>query len=715
MIPLARSHDLKYTCGMEVGMVRDGIVSSVCSVCYAGCGVLIHLKDGVITKIEGNPEAPISKGVLCPKGLASLEIFTHPDRIKKPLRRAGKRGEGVWEEVTWDEALGLVAFELNKAKASHGAESVLFLRGAARGMQDNVFTRLVNAFGSPNITSMAFVCFMPRVNAQHLTFGSLLSPDYDHPPKCIVVWGMNPEATWAPIYRMITGALAKGAKLIVIDPRETTLTKRASLWIRPRPGSDLALAMAFLHVVIEEGLIDEEFVSSWTTGFDRLKDHVAEYTPERVEDRTWVPADLIRDAAILYAITKPGVVLAGNALEQTAHSFQTQRAISILEAITGNVGVPGGQIDWTHAPLVSRGSPEFTLQDLVPAEKRDRRHGGAELAPFAKYALPQAIVKALLENAPDRPRAAFIQGGNLFVTWPKTRATLSAFEKLDFVAMTDFFMTPTTQMADVLLPVASYLEHDGISHSPDFFWIAQVQQRVAEWGETWSDTKILIELGKKLGLQEHFWDDEYAFMNEVLKPAGITFEQFRAMGFIAGTKVYRHFEQEGFKTPSGKVELYSQRLAKWGFDPLPTYHESLDPVQSDGGVAREYPLVMTSWKPAHFRHSNLRQVEVLRRNRPDPLVDMNPRTAVQLGIEAGEWVYIETQWGRIEHKVRLSESVDPRLVIIEHGWWYPEKDLMTLHCLTDSNANMLTDNGEPRSREMGTPILRGLPCKVYKA
>jgi anaerobic selenocysteine-containing dehydrogenase len=696
-------------------MVKNGIVSSVCTFCYNGCGVLIHLNDGVITKIEGNPESPINRGALCPKGLASVEIFTHPSRIKRPLRRAGKRGEGVWNEVTWDEALGTVASEFNKAKSRYGVESVLFLRGAAKGIQDNVFTRLANAFGSPNITSMSFVCFMPRVYAHSLTFGSFLLPDCDNPPKCIVVWGLNPEATGAPIYRMITETLAKGAKLIVIDPRETTLTKNASLWIKPRPGSDLALAMAFLHVIIEEGLVDEEFVNSWTTGFDRLKAHVVQYAPENVADLTWVPADLIKDAAVMYATTKPGVILVGNALEQTGHSFQTQRAICIIEALTGNIGVPGGEINWTHAPLVSRGSPEFTLQDLITEEKRDRRYGSGQLAPFAKYALPQAIVKSLLAKASDRPRAAFIQGGNLLVTWPKTHATLSAFENLDFIAMTDFFMTPTTQIADVLLPVASYLEHDGISHVPDFFWVAQAQQKVVEGGDTWSDTKILIELGKKLGLQEHFWEDEYAFLNEVLKPAGITFDQFKAKGFIAGTKVYRHFEKKGFKTPSGKVELYSQTLEAWGFDPMPTYHENLDPVLSDDGTALEYPLVVTSWKPAHYRHSNFRQVEILRRNGHDPLVDINPRTAVQFGIKEDEWVYIETRWGRIKHKVRLSETMHPGMVIIEHGWWYPEKDIKTLYGLTDSNANVLTDNGEPCSREMGTPILRGLPCKVYKA
>lgn len=696
-------------------MVKNGVVSSVCSICYAGCGVLIHLQDGKILKIEGNPDAPLSKGVLCPKGRASLDVLLHPARLKKPLGRKGRRGEGAWEEISWDQALATVASRLNEAKALHGAESVLFLRGAARGMQDNVFTRLVNAFGSPNVTSMAFVCFMPKVYAALSTWGFFPVPDYEHPPKCIVLWGSNPEATWVPLYKMITEAASRGTKLIVIDPRETTLTRRAAIWIRPRPGSDLALALAFMNVIINEGLVDEPFLSSWTVGFDRLKTHVARYSPEQVEAMTWVPADLIRDAAIMYAITKPAIIQAGNALEQTGHSFQMQRAVCILESITGNVGSPGGEVQWAHPKIVNRGSPEFTLQNLIPQEKRDRRHGGAQLAPFVKYALPQAIVRALLEDAPDRPRAAFVQGGNLFATWPDTQATLKAFQRLDFIAMTDLFLSPTAQMSDIVLPVASFLEHDGLNHNPDFFHVVQVQQKVADWGEVRSDTSILIDLAKELGLTDYFWKDEYAFLDELLKPAGLTFEELRQKGFITGEKAYRHYEQGGFKTPSGKVELFSESLAHDGYDPLPDYRAELDPVSSDEKVTGEYPLVMTSWKPACFRHSNLRQVDALRRKRPDPLVDINKKTAARLGIRDGDTIYVETQKGRTKHKARLVPALDPRVVVIDHGWWFPESGVENLHGLAESNANMLTDSGGLRSREMGTPILRGLPCKIYKA
>ena len=695
-------------------MLKDGLVKSTCAICFAGCGVLAHLRDGKVVEVEGDPDAPLNKGLLCSKGYASVEYVYHPDRLMHPLRRAGERGQGRWEQISWNEALTTIAERMNSAKAEHGAESVLFLRGSAKGLQDNVFTRLVNAFGSPNITSMAYVCFHPRVSALNLTFGSFLVPDYDYPPACFVVWGSNPEATCVPIHRQIAEAQRKGTGLIVIDPRESHLARQADIWIRPRPGSDLVLALGLINVVISEGLFDADFVNAWTVGFEELRKHVEEYPLERVEEITRVPVETIRRAARLYAKQKPAAMQVGNALEQTSHAMQTQRAIFILQSIMGNIGVPGGEIEWSNPPLISRGSPTFTLQDHISPEVRARRLGAERLGPIAKYALPQSIVSAILTGEPYRPRAAYIQGGNLLTTWTNAQETLEALKRLDFIAVADMFMTPTAEMSDIVLPVATYLEFDGISHSPEFFYIAQIQQKAVELGECWSDTRILIELSKKLGLGEHFWKDEYELAEELLKPAGLSFSEFRKLGSISGLKKYRHYQSGGFKTPSGKVELYSENLKQWGFDPLPAFHGLPGDSPSDPCLS-EYPFVLTNWKPGMFRHSNLRQVAGLRTLRPDPIVELHAETAKRLGIADGDWVFIETKRGRIKQKARLVGSIDPAVVIIDHGWWYPERGVEDLHGWTTSNANVLTDNKPPYSPEMGTPILRGIACRVYKA
>ncbi len=365
-------------------MVKNGIVRTTCAICHCDCGVLAHVENGQITKIEGNPESPTSRGLLCPKGLASLEFLNHPKRLRHPLQRAGQRGEGKWRQISWEDALGTLADEMNRAKAEYGPESVLWLRGAAKGMQDNVFTRMANAFGSPNITSMAYVCFHPRINGMKLTVGDFISQDYDHPPACIVVWGADPQATFLPVYEKIRQARAKGAKLIVIDPFETEMAKQATLWLKPRPGTDMALALGMIHIIIKEGLIDKDFIDQWTLGFDKLVPHVQEYSPQKVEEITWVPAATLREAARLYATTKPGVIEAGNALEQIEQALQVSRAVYILEAVCGNIGVPGGEIKWIKPPLVNRTSPEFTMQNNIPGERRKKIWPLLSITPFPR-------------------------------------------------------------------------------------------------------------------------------------------------------------------------------------------------------------------------------------------------------------------------------------------------------------------------------------------
>jgi len=244
--------------------------------------------------------------------------------------------------------------------------------------------------------------------------------------------------------------------------------------------------------------------------------------------------------------------------------------------------------------------------------------------------------------------------------------------------------------------------------------IAQVQQKVAEIGECWSDAKILNELAKRVGLGEYFWEDEEQLLDVLLKPAGLTFEEFRKVGVITGLKQYRKYEVDGFKTPSGKVEIYSSQLEEWGLDPLPTYYELPETPYSDPELAKEYPLIFTSWKPTPFRHSGGRQIATLRGTRPEPLINIHPETAGKLGVKEGDWVYVETKRGRIKQKASLTTDIDPRVVIADYGWWFPEKGHPNLYGWTESNINILTDDKPPYSRELGSTNLRGILCKVYK-
>ncbi len=713
---MKRSEDPTKCEDQQFNPAKDGIVRTTCAFCLQDCGVLVHMKGGKVERIEGDPHSAMNMGALCPKGWASLEYLDHPQRIRQPLKRVGKRGEGKWEAISWDEALATIAGEMNSAKDRYGPESVVWLRGAAKGIQDNVFTRLANAFGSPNITSAASICYHPRATAMKLTFGDFHLADYLHPPSLLAVWAQNPAATSTTTYEPIKRALAQGMKLIVVDPFENDLTRRANLWIQPRPSTDLALALGMIHVIIHEKLYDDDFVEKWTVGFEELKAHVREYSPQHVSEITWVPVDSIVEAARLYGSTKPAAAQAGNGIEAMVLGVQTQRAIYIMEAICGNIGIPGGDVLWSTPPLAERHSPEFTLQNNIPKDRRDSRLGADDVAPFIHYALPQRVIKSLIDGTPSIPRVAYIQGANLLLSWANSHETMEGIRKLDFVTAADFFLTPTTQLCDIVLPVAHYLEHDALRHSGELPHLVQIQQRVVDPGECKSDTQILIELSQKLGLGEYFWKDEYHFLEDMLAPSGITFNEFRKIHVLNCAKRYRYYEKEGFHTPSGKVELYSTRLEECGCDPLPTYQEPPETMYSEPELANEYPLILTTRKPSVFRHGDFRQVDTLRAKRPDPILNMNPNTAKQLGIESGDWVFIENKRGRITHRAEYTESLHPKIVVADPCWWYPERPVEDhLHGFMESNINALTSNDAPYNPIMGSVTFRGTICKVYKA
>jgi anaerobic selenocysteine-containing dehydrogenase len=240
-------------------------------------------------------------------------------------------------------------------------------------------------------------------------------------------------------------------------------------------------------------------------------------------------------------------------------------------------------------------------------------------------------------------------------------------------------------------------------------------QKVAKVGESWSDLRIILKLAEKMELGEYFWNDAESFFDVILKPIGLTFEEFRKIAIIPSSKRYRGFEVSGFETPSGKVELYSSQLKKWGLDPLPRYHELPETPFSAPELAKEYPLIFTSWKPVQYRHSAGRQITTLRGGHPEPVVNIHPQTAEDIGVNDGDWAFIETKRGRIKQKVVITDKLDPRVVIADYSWWFPEKGISDLYGWAESNLNVLTDNGPPYNAELGTVNLRGILCKVYRA
>jgi len=689
---------------------QDRIVKSTCGICQIGCGILVHVDNGRIVRIEGDPESPLNKGMLCPKGLASLEYLYHPDRLLHPLKRMGRRGEeGKWLPISWDEALDMVAGELAKARDKHGAESVVFIGGSFKGgLQGDLLTRFANVFGSPNVAYQGHVCFVPRSHASNITYGFYAISDLDYPPASIVVWGKNLSENLHHVHRRVMRAVERGAKLMVINPNKVEEVERADLWLKPRPGSDLALALGMINVIINEGLYDKAFVEHWAVGFDELRVHVRDYTPEKVAEITWVPSEVIKQAARFYGSRKPACLHWGNAIDHGVNSFQTARALCILKAITGSLEIPGGELRWSRAPIIDRHSPLIHLPEKVSPEVRRRAISSGKLLPIISEVLPQDTIKAIRHGDPYPVRVAYVQGCNPLLTYSNAQEVYQAFIALDFLAVADMFMTPTAALADIVLPVTTYLESDNIVLPSYSFPVTLVQQKVARVGECHSDYEILRDLARRLGHGEYFWDTEEQCLDFVLEPAGISFNEFREIGVLACSQNYRSYQSQGFPTPSGKVELYSSQLKEWGFDPLPTYYESPETPYSAPELAKEYPLVLTSGKRSCYRHSGGRQIASLRGSCPEPVTYIHPETAGKLGVTEDDWIYIETKRGKIKQRATLSPDIDPRVVVVDYAWWFPEDGSNALYGWAKANINILTDDQPPFNREMGASNLYSL-------
>ena len=694
------------------------VLKSVCRSCHGGCGTLRHVTDGRLTRVEGDRASPLNRGRLCPIGTSTLDLVYHPDRLHHPLRRTGARGEGKWQRISWDEALDEIATRLAAIKRDHGAEAIALGTGTGRHHIRWV-SRFGHALGTPNWCEPGFAqCFHPRINTTILTFGDLPVNDFTGgtPPQCILYWGHNPVNSGPDGETRFNAleALASHPKVIVVDPRRTRLAKEADLWLQLRPGTDDALALAMLHTIITERLYDAPFVERWTHGFDALAERVRPHSPEWAEPITWVPAAQIRAAARLYAQTRPSMLEWGCAIEHTPNCVQTVRAISMLPALTGNVDVPGGWVLGMHGlgrfpSLIENLSPEASAKRL--GADRFKLLGG-EGADLPAAHIP-TLLRAMREGVPYPVKAFLVFGNNTLTTYGNARQAREALLALDLLVVADLFMTPTAELADIVLPAASWPELDQLAGLPTVAAnVVLAQQKAVRVGECKSDEEIFVELARKMNLPVGTESVDEVLASQLANGCGLTLAEIRDRGFYTVPFRYRKHEDGGFRTPTGRIELYATRFAAMGYDPLPYYEEPPESPLATPDVAREFPLVLTSGaRIPFFFNSEHRQLANLRRAHPDPLVEIHPDTAARLGIVKGDWVWIETRRGRIRQKARITDEIDPRVVHVEHGWWFPEEPGPE-HGVWKSNANVLTDNGPPYDPAMGTYQLRALLCRI---
>jgi anaerobic selenocysteine-containing dehydrogenase len=675
---------------------------------HGGCALLVGVKDNKIVSVKGNPDGFLNKGYVCAKGIASPDRLTHPDRLKHPLKRAGKRGEGKWKQISWKEALRETAENLNNIKEKYGAKGVAFGVGMPKGLEHFVLIRLANIFGSPNVIASQDVCHAPREITGVHTCGFYPVANLHHKSKLVLLWASNITSTneEGEICSMLFKQLKDGTELIVVDPRKIDLVKKAKKWIQLRPGTDHALALGFLNVIIEESLYDKDFVEKWTQGFDKLADHVKKYTPEKVSEITWVPPDLIRDTARLYATSKPAVIQWGNPIEHTIHTFDTTRALICLMAVCGNLDVPGGNVHAKDPKIMGLG--QFVRADLIPEKRKEMISAYHGVIPRLMTVAPSFFKKAILEGVPYPIKGFYAMCANPMLSYADSRQTYEAFMNLDFIAVADLFMTPTAAMADIVLPVASQFEMDDIGHYGLGHGFILARPKVVDPPEEcWPDMKIMNELGKRISPEEYWYDDYTQFLEDVVKPSDLTYSQFVEKGYLKGPDRFKLHEEKGFRTPTGKVELTLSTAEKFNLSPLPIFKGF--PEEDNP----EYPLVLTNSKSQYYLHSSYRWIKRLREKRPDPKVEIHPDTALKYGINEGDEVIIETRYGKITQIAHCTDIVDPRVINASHGWWFPEEKVESLYGWEKSNFNILTST-EELGKEFGTPNLKAIGCKIQR-
>ena len=712
---------------------------------HSQCHMRAVVKGGKVIQIAGDPEDPEGNGELTLRGKHMTEFLYAPDRLKYPLKRVGKRGERRWKRTSWNEALTTIAQKLEEIRRSDGAEAIHFLHGHYHSgdILGTYLPRLANLIGTPNVSNPSHVCHLPRVFMQYnFDFGCVVPPDVAH-TRCLILWGGNPRATNKPQCLAIKEARKRDIKLIVIDPRVTSHAEEADIHVQLRPGTDGALALGMLHVIIKEGLYDEEFVEKWTVGFEKLKNHIEDYPPERVEQITWVPAQKIRAAARMYATTKPSCISPRNALDQHTNASAAIRAIDILMAVTGNLDVKGGNI--IIIPI-AMGLEDLKLYKMLPPESAKKKIGVdqclyARISQTWPSAHTPSLWDAITRKEPYPVKAMFVMAANPVLTCANTSVVEAALKQLEFLVVTDLVMTPTAELADIVLPASTFLETTRFvtydTHA-DHAWNAPsriaLSPRVVEplW-ESRPDWWTVCELGRKMGYDEYFpWKTEQEAIDDQLKPLGITCQELKAqpeglnisippflykklngsigkimrsvlqiVKFRNYPHMYRKYEARGFMTPSKKVEIYSERLEKLGYDPLPVYREPAESPISRPDLAEKYPLILTAGsKLEGYTHSMMRNIPGLRNHCPENLLEIHPDTAKSLGIQSGDPVKTESPRGSIRCPALVTNRIDPRVVHLYHGF-------------KQANCNVLTDH-KACDPITGSTGLKSLLCRVEK-
>ena len=657
--------------------------------CPDTCSMLVTVKDGRATAVRGNPTHPFTRGGLCVKVNNYQDRVYSPDRVLYPMRRSGPKGSGKFERVSWDDALAEIKTKWDAITAEHGPTAILpysYLgtEGIINGL--NVGDPFFNKLGA-TISERTF-CDSGASTAYFMTIGPTagVDPESFRYSRYIVLWACNTMSTNLHHWPFIAEAQAQGAKVVVIDPVRTRTAKKADWHIAIRPGTDAALALGLMHVIIAEDLVDQDYIDNYTVGYDDLKARVAEWTPEKVEATTGVAADDVRTLAREFATTEPAVIRIGVAIERHAGGGQTVRAAACLPALTGAWRHVGGGI--LQLPIWA-----FPV-DWGTAMRPDFITPGTRV--LNQWRLGPALTGEMDLDPPIK--SLFVYNSNPAVVAPEQDKLIRGLKRDDlFTVVSEQFMTDTALHADLVLPATTQLEQEDIMFSWGHFYLSYNNQAIEPLGEAVSNTELFRRLAATMGFDDPFFQRSDAEMIagsldwSAPQLEGITLEALKRDGYarlnLPAADVYAPHKEGNFLTPSGKCEFLSSAAAGGDFvlplfrqgseefqsgapvDPLPTFIPPNESAATNPGLAQRFPLSLMSPKSHAFMNSTYANLPQQLHHAGEQSVQLNPADARERNIGDGMPVIVENERGRFEAVARIDEDVLPGVVVAPLGYW----------------------------------------------
>lgn len=676
---------------------------TLCRMCDDHCGINVYMENGKVVDIDGNNDHPWNNGRLCVKGRLGVDFVNQEDRILKPL----KKTENGFVEISLEQALDEIAAKMQELKEKYGARSMSVWKGEAIGFaqQEELYRRFIHAYGSPNYFSNDSECFVGRWIGYSLVAGSWMSqPDFVN-SKCIVLWGANPPHAHPNMTQDIMKAKENGCKIIAIDSRLSAIARQSDLFLQVKPGTDGAVAHGIMKLLIDNNMINEDFVKEYTVGYEKLAEYVKTFTPEFVEEQTGVAKELIVEAARLIGERAPAVVnYVGNGLEHHENGINNVRAVACIDGLLGSFDAKGGN----YMPI-GFGARGLTIYDEKPLTELEPigRDKFPVLYDFREECHTMTAMDTILSEDPYPLKGMIIAGANPVLTNPNSEKVAKALSSLELLVSRELYMTETSELAHYIIPSASYLERSEI-HCHGGKQVANLTKRIYTIDGVQDEYQFLHDIAHRLDFGDYFpWENETELNKWLLEPTGVTLEELEKHvdGYKYAPMTYNKYEekakngQKPFNTPTGKIEFTSEYLRDLGYQELPEYFAPRYVAEPD----EEFPIALiTGARKVMFYHGRNRNFARTLTAIPKAEIEVHPVDAEKLGLKTGDMVKVTSKIGSIDIAVNVVSETEilPGVTQITHGW-------------KEANVNEIThdDIFDPID---GFPLMKAVQIKVEK-